>query len=70
MINQRIAIPLDSNLPLEWASPPDPPLPVPVDSTFVRAKRCVESWIEQFPEASLGSAFCLGLCIGWLIKRR
>jgi ElaB/YqjD/DUF883 family membrane-anchored ribosome-binding protein len=32
-------------------------------------KRWVEECIHKHPEASVGAAFCLGVMIGWLIKR-
>jgi ElaB/YqjD/DUF883 family membrane-anchored ribosome-binding protein len=32
-------------------------------------KRWAEECIHKHPEASAGVAFCLGVMIGWLIKR-
>jgi len=70
MIDQRIKINSDPKRSMEWASPPHPPLNLSNGSNFAQTKRRIESWLEQYPGASLGSAFLLGLCFGWLIKRR
>lgn len=70
MMNQRIKITSDPKRSMEWTSPPHPPLTLPNESNVAQAKRYVESLLEQYPGASLGSAFFLGLCLGWLIKRR
>jgi hypothetical protein len=71
MINQRIAIRMaDPMRSIDWKTAPDPPLTAPSGSNFSKAKKYIEAWIGENPRASLGSALCLGICIGWLIKRR
>jgi hypothetical protein len=69
-MNQRIVSPLAPKPPMELKSTSDPPQTIPSDSTFAQAKRYVESCIEEHPGASIASMFFLGLCCGWLIKRK
>lgn len=30
----------------------------------------VETYIKQHPATGIGAAFCIGILLGWLIKRR
>jgi ElaB/YqjD/DUF883 family membrane-anchored ribosome-binding protein len=85
-LNQRLEISLATKPMIQRILPPDVPArtpsatpsskqsattrTVPTDSVTVQVKRYTESCIEHFPKTTLGSALCLGLCIGWLIKRK
>jgi len=54
----------------QWITPAYAPAPVPSKYSLAQQKQWIESWIEEYPAVALGSALCLGLCVGWLIKRR
>ena len=70
MSKSRIAFPFDSKNSLDWTAWPES-LPNEEDSSAVsQVKQFIESRIEKYPGVFIGSALCLGLCIGWLIKRR
>lgn len=70
MIHQRIGPSEISAGSREWTSHADVPKTSQNGANASQAKRYVESWIKQYPGVSLGASFCLGLCIGWLIKRK
>lgn len=71
MIYQRIVFPSEiSAKTREETSHSDATKMGRKNANVPQVKGCVEAWIKQYPGVSLGAAFCLGLCAGWLIKRK
>ena len=50
----------------ELANPKSRP---PAQSQIAHRKREVESHVREHPVAAIGTAFCIGVLLAWIIKR-
>lgn len=41
-----------------------------ITSSLLGKRNQVESLVREYPLSSLGAAVCLGMVIGWIMKRR
>ena len=37
---------------------------------FAHRMRQVEVYVQEHPVTGIGAALCIGICLGWIIKRR
>ena len=37
---------------------------------FAKRMRQAETYVREHPVSGLGAAFCMGILLGWIIKRR
>ena len=53
---------------------PSPPTPHPwhdqAQKQIARGMQKIESYVQQHPLTGIGAAFCIGIFLGWFIKRR
>jgi hypothetical protein len=53
---------------------PSPPTPLPwhdqAQKQITRGVRQIETYVQQHPITGIGAAFCIGIVLGWFIKRR
>ncbi len=41
-----------------------------VQTEFANRMRQIESYVKEHPAAGIGGALCIGIFLGWVIKRR
>ena len=70
-MNNRIPDYLPAPRPVDQPSqPPSPELRNVVQQKFVFPMHQVNAYVKEHPVTAIVTAFCIGIFLGWVIKRR